>query len=131
MPDVGAEVVVVTGASSGIGAEVAGIIAARGARVVLIGRRADALAEVAASLRPHERGAHLSLTCDVTVADDVEQAIARAEDQVGTPTALVNCAGISRPALLVDISLEDWRETIDVNLTGSFLTTRALSLIHI
>jgi NAD(P)-dependent dehydrogenase (short-subunit alcohol dehydrogenase family) len=121
-------VVVVTGASSGIGAEVADVVASRGARVVLIGRREHALADVASGLRPHKDGPHVVLACDVTDADVLDQELSRVSDEAGIPTALVNCAGICLPpASLAELAVADWYETININLTGSFLAIRAVA----
>jgi NAD(P)-dependent dehydrogenase (short-subunit alcohol dehydrogenase family) len=121
------EVVVITGASSGIGAEVAEVAASRGATVALIGRRADLLKSVATRLNPPLVGDHLVLECDVTDENGVEQAISRVSFEVGVPTALVNCAGVCAPVSLVGSTLAHWQQTMDVNLTGTYLAIRAVA----
>jgi NAD(P)-dependent dehydrogenase (short-subunit alcohol dehydrogenase family) len=125
--DRAADVVVVTGASSGIGAEVADIVASRGARVVLAGRRHDPLAEVASRLRPHPAGPHLAVGCDVSRPEDVERLMARASSEAGVPNALVNCAGVCVPESLAAVTPSSWQETIGTNLTGTMFAIQAFA----
>ena len=107
--------IIITGASSGIGRETAEYFLAHGWRVGLIARRADALAEVV-----HENAVHLP--CDVTDEAAVDAAFAA----FGHLDVLFNNAGMFGPQTTIDqISLEDWKQVIDVNLTGMFLCARA------
>lgn len=107
--------IIITGASSGIGRETAEYFLAHGWRVGLIARRADALAEVV-----HEKAVHLP--CDVTDEAAVDAAFAA----FGHLDVLFNNAGMFGPQTTIDqISLEDWKQVIDVNLTGMFLCARA------
>ncbi len=115
-------VAMVTGAGSGIGRAVALALAGAGYGVVLAGRRAEALAAVAAE----SGGAALPVTADVTDPDEVEALFGRAVARFGRLDVLFNNAGIFPRAAAIDaITLEDWRASLDVNLTGVFLCTRA------
>jgi NAD(P)-dependent dehydrogenase (short-subunit alcohol dehydrogenase family) len=68
----------------------------------------------------------VGVTADGTSADDVADAFARASDAVGSPTLLVNAAGIVVWEDSLDVSPESWRRVIDINLTGTFLCCQAL-----
>lgn len=126
MTDPSAPVVVVTGASQGIGEAVARAFAAAvpGVRLALLARNAANLDRVAAAVR--DAGAHaLALPTDVTdeaATDDAARAVA---DRWGSADVLVANAGLFRPGPLLDTSLADFRDQIDANLTSAFLTTRA------
>jgi NAD(P)-dependent dehydrogenase (short-subunit alcohol dehydrogenase family) len=116
---------VVTGAGQGIGAAIAMGLAAAGARVVLSGRRAETLERVCDAIRA---GGGMAQGCagDVTNPDDVTKLMATAAGERGCFEILVNNAGIAGPtAPLADISLEEWNDTLAVNLTGVFLACRA------
>lgn len=113
---------VVTGAGSGIGRTVARALADAGFAVALLGRRADALAATAADLA----GDVLVLPTDVTDEVDVEDAFATVSRTWGRLDVLVNNAGRFGPSGTIDeIDPADWRETVEVNLTGMFLCARA------
>lgn len=110
-------VVVVTGASRGIGRAVARRMAAEGATVIGLGRDEAALAETA--------GGHDRITvglCDVTEEDQVVEVLAAIEPV----DVLVNNAGIAESDPLARTSLESWERQIAVNATGAFLCTRAV-----
>ena len=115
-------VVVVTGASRGIGLAVARACAARGARVALVARSTDALQRVAAELD----GAR-AYSCPVEDASQVQETVARIQADLGAVHGLVNNAGITRDALLLRMSLEEWDEVLRVNLGGVFNFTRAVA----
>jgi NAD(P)-dependent dehydrogenase (short-subunit alcohol dehydrogenase family) len=125
-PQESPKVAVVTGGGSGVGRAVAVRLLNDGWHVALVGRRADALRETAALAR--DAGARaLACACDVGKGDDVDamagQVMARFPDG---PHVLVNAAGINVPKrALAVLSPEDFRQMIDVNLTGSFLCARA------
>ncbi|MET1117208.1 MAG: SDR family oxidoreductase [Comamonas sp.] len=105
--------IVVTGAASGIGAAIAELFVAEGAQVAALDRNDSAIAH------------GVPLAADVSEEASVAQAIERAARALGGIDGLVNAAGIANGELLSDVSLEDWRRVIDVNLTGSFLMARA------
>ncbi|MEZ5778596.1 MAG: SDR family oxidoreductase [Paracoccaceae bacterium] len=113
--------IVVTGASAGIGRAVSELFLRDGWNTAMIARRADALDAVAGG-----NANALALPCDVTDAGAVDAAFDAAVKSFGRIDALFNNAGISKPAALIDeIALSDWRDTVDVNLTGMFLCARA------
>jgi len=115
-------VALVTGAGSGIGRSVAVALAAAGYAVVLAGRRQAPLDAVAAEAG---KGA-LAVAANVTAPADVDALFGRVVERFGRLDLLFNNAGIATaPTSLDDLSIEDWRATIDTNLTGTFLCTRA------
>jgi NAD(P)-dependent dehydrogenase (short-subunit alcohol dehydrogenase family) len=114
---------VVTGASRGVGAASAEALAAAGAHVVLAARDREALDGVAGRIRDSGGEATPAQT-DVSDADDVERLFATVEG-VGSLAALVCAAAVLRSAPFAETTPETWAETLDVNLTGSFLCCRA------
>ena len=116
----------VTGASSGIGAATARALAAAGAGVALAARDGPALEKLARSLG----GRATTHRCDVRDERAVARAVGDAAEALGGIDIVVAAAGIGRFAAVEDTSLEDWREVIDVDLTGTFLVFRA-TLPHV
>jgi NADP-dependent 3-hydroxy acid dehydrogenase YdfG len=107
--------IIITGASSGIGRITAEHFLANGWRVGLIARRANTLAEIT-----HENA--VLMPCDVTDEDAVEAAFA----SFGQLDVMFNNAGMFGPQTTIDqIALDDWKQVVDVNLTGMFLCARA------
>jgi meso-butanediol dehydrogenase / (S,S)-butanediol dehydrogenase / diacetyl reductase len=121
--------VVVTGAASGIGRATAVAFARDGYAVALVGRRAAPLEELAAELRASGEEA-IASPADVASPDEVAAAIDMAVDEFGGIDALVNNAGVGESGPLLEESLEQWEETLRINLTGAFLTTK-LTLPHL
>jgi NAD(P)-dependent dehydrogenase (short-subunit alcohol dehydrogenase family) len=115
--------VVVTGASRGIGAATAQELAAAGARVVLAARDGQALEAVARRIR-ETGGEATPVPTDVSRVEDVERLFATV-GSAGSPAALVCAAGVLTPAPVAETTLEIWEQTLAVNLTGSFLCCRA------
>lgn len=112
---------VVTGAARGIGAAVARSLAAEGARLSLLGRRRDALQQLADTLP----GQHAVVVADVADAESVKAAFAQARAALGPVSILVNNAGQAESAPFLKTSLELWQQMLGVNLTGSFLCAQA------
>jgi 3-oxoacyl-[acyl-carrier protein] reductase len=116
------KVAVVTGAARGIGAEVAGHLAADGFQIGLIDIDENAVNEIAKGLVSPSIG----IGADVSDADSVLEAVDRVVSELGPPTVLVNNAGIIRDNLLHKMTLEDWDDVMNVHLKGSFLMTRSV-----
>jgi NADP-dependent 3-hydroxy acid dehydrogenase YdfG len=116
-----AGVIIVTGASAGIGRATAELFLAQGWQVGLLARRPEALAEVAGT-----NPSALPLSCDVTDEASVDAAFAAVAARFGRIDALFNNAGMSAPARTIDeIPVAEWKAVVDVNLTGMFLCARA------
>ncbi|MDJ0703268.1 MAG: 3-oxoacyl-[acyl-carrier-protein] reductase [Leptolyngbyaceae cyanobacterium MO_188.B28] len=123
------KVAIITGASRGIGRAAAVALAAEGAQVVVnYARSSTAADEVVAEIQAMGGNA-IALQADVSQADQVEALIRGAMDKWGQIDVLVNNAGITRDTLLLRMKPEDWQAVIDLNLTGVFLCTRAVSKI--
>ena len=116
-------VALVTGASRGIGAATAAALAAAGAQVVVAARDGSALDNTAERIRD-AGGRATAVPTDVSDEAAVERLFA-AVAQAGPLSALVCAAGVLTPALFPDTTSALWRETLEVNLTGTFLCCRA------
>lgn len=113
--------ILITGASGGIGAATARRFLDGGWQVGLLARRADKLAEVAGGAAQA-----VLLPADVTDPDAVQTACDRFAAATGRLDVLFNNAGVVTPAAPIDeVTLEDWHQTVAVNLTGMFLAARA------
>src|SRR3954471_21810532 len=115
------QVVLITGAARGIGAELARKAAARGARIALVGLEPDLLAKVADELGPE----HLWVETDVTDADALAAAVRRTVDTFGGLDIVVANAGIAPLTTVATSSARALSRTIQVNLIGAMLTTHA------
>jgi NAD(P)-dependent dehydrogenase (short-subunit alcohol dehydrogenase family) len=113
--------VLVVGASSGIGREVAVQLGAAGARVVLAARRGDRLAEAAADVGA---GAS-SVVCDVRDPEQCDAVVATAVERLGGLDAVVYATAVDPLVRLVDTDLERWRQVYETNVFGASLVTRA------
>lgn len=121
-PDIVGRTAVVTGGGSGLGSVIARHLVGAGARVVLVGRRPQALAQITDELGPDARAE----ACDVSDPVQVEALAARLAETERV-SILVNNAGIAGPvAPLTEISPEEWDEVFAVNVRGTYLMCRAL-----
>ena len=122
MFDLTGKIALVTGASGGIGAEIARAIHSQGGAVVLHGTRADKLDALAAELGARAHAAPANLSDRAAVAGLIDAAA----DAAGGPVSiLVNNAGITRDGLLMRMKDADWDELIEINLTASMALCRA------
>src|SRR5262249_30005731 len=118
------KVAIVTGAGSGIGKAVAGTLLKNGDSVALAGRRADALT---AAVRETGAAGSRALTVTTNVADpaSVRSLFERTREQFGRLDLLFNNAGTNAPGIpLEELTLEQWQNVVNVNLTGVFLCTQ-------
>lgn len=126
------KVVGITGGARGLGLAVAAELGARGARLALFDRQEEVLSAAVASLAERHISAYAFLV-DVTDEEAVTRAFARQRESLGPLAVLVNNAGVTHDGLLVKgsaghiekrMTLDQWRQVIDVNLTGVFLCGR-------
>ena len=117
-------VALITGAGTGIGRSAALAMLNDGWRVVLAGRRLAPLQETAVLAGEHSAHA-LPVVADVTQAESVAALFATCKSHFGRLDVLFNNAGMSAPAVALDqLSLQQWKQVVDVNLTGPFLCTQ-------
>jgi len=124
--DLEGRVAVVTGASSGIGREIALALAEAGAAVVLVARREDRLAEACAEVT--RLGGKASALCaDLADRSGPRDAAGRAATLFGAPDILVNAAGINHRREMLDVRDADWDATLAINLSAPFFLAQALA----
>lgn len=126
MFDLKGRVVVVSGASSGLGVQMAKGFAGQGADLVIMARRIEKLTKVAEEIR--SLGVKcLPIKCDVTDTEAINKAAETAIKEYGKVDVLVNCAGSAKNAGVVNMTDDEWDFTIDTDLTSVFKVTRAFS----
>jgi len=116
--------VMVTGGARGIGLATARAYARQGARVALLDLDEDALRSAVAGIAA-QGGQALACPASVTDADAVERAFAQAEAAFGGLDVLVNNAGVSANKPTLEVTVDEWRRAVDINLTGVFLCAQA------
>ena len=116
--DVTGRVVLVTGASSGIGAHLARALAGAGARVVALARRAEALEGLGEGVAPHP--------ADLAAVGDWDALAAAVSAPFGPPRAVLHAAGVNLREPAGDVREEAWDATVDLNLKAPFFLSRAL-----
>ena len=117
-------VAVITGASRGLGRQMAESLSAAGAAVALIARNKTLLDEVAAGIR-EKGGAAETIAADVTDEPAAAEAAHAVAESLGGCDILINNAGINNRKSIEDFTLDEWNEILGVNLTGPFLMSRA------
>ncbi|KAH7858794.1 hypothetical protein Vadar_028144 [Vaccinium darrowii] len=127
--NVEAPVVVVTGASRGIGRAIALTMGKAGCKVLVNYARSSKEAEAVSKEIEECGGQALTFGGDVSKEEDVETMVKAAVDRWGTIDVLINNAGITRDGLLMRMKKSQWQEVIDLNLTGVFLCTQAAAKI--
>ena len=121
------KVAVVTGASRGIGQAAALALASQGAKVVVNYARSSDAAEATVKQITEVGGEAIAARADVSQSEQVDNLIKTTLDKFGRIDVLVNNAGITKDTLLLRMKPEQWQAVIDLNLTGVFLCTKAVS----
>lgn len=116
-------VALVTGAGSGIGLHVAHTLAAAGAKVACVARRADRVEAAAAGII-EAGGQAFGCRLDVADRDSIRTGLNRIEDRLGRVDILINNAGLSNPTVFQEMSNEQWTSLLDVNLSGPFFVAQ-------
>lgn len=122
------KVVIVTGASRGIGRSLALTMSGQGAKLVLSARNAEALAQLVTEIQA-AGGAAVAVAGDVSSAVSANELVDAGIQAFGRIDVLVNNAGITRDALLLRMKDEDWDDVLNINLKGAFLCTRAAAKV--
>ncbi len=123
------KVAVVTGASSGLGKQMARALARQGANLVILARRYERLEEFKPELEKLGAKKVLPIKCDVTSSDDINNAAGMAEKEFGRVDILLNCAGSSKDKGVTEMTDEEWDFTIATDETSVFKMTRAFAKI--
>ena len=121
--DLAGRVALVTGASSGLGAQFAKTLAKAGAAVVLASRRVDKLQDLRAEIEAEGGSAHV-VQLDVTNTASIKAAVAHAETEVGSIDILVNNSGVSATGRIQDVSEEDYDFIFNTNTKGAFFVAQ-------
>ncbi|MFW9960529.1 MAG: SDR family NAD(P)-dependent oxidoreductase [Candidatus Thorarchaeota archaeon] len=125
------KVVIITGASAGLGEQFAHAFGESGAYVVLGARRLDLLKKVAKEVSGKYGVKAIPIKTDVSKESDIIQLVEKTVDDLGTVDVLVNNAGMYVVKPLIEQTLDDWNLVMDVNLTSAFLATREVAKIMI
>jgi NAD(P)-dependent dehydrogenase (short-subunit alcohol dehydrogenase family) len=121
--DLEGRVAFVTGASSGLGAQFARVLARSGAAVVLAARRIEKLKDLRAQIEGEGGDAHV-VGLDVTDVDSIKAAVAHAETEMGSIDILVNNSGVSTTQRIQDVTEEDYDYVFNTNVRGAFFVAQ-------
>ena len=121
MFDLSGKTALVTGATGGIGGEIAKALAAQGAKVAVSGRNEEKLNAIAAEVGNDA----VAIIADLSSADGIDALIKEADEKLGQIDILVNNAGLTRDNLSMRMKEDEWREVLDVNLTAPFMLAKA------
>jgi NAD(P)-dependent dehydrogenase (short-subunit alcohol dehydrogenase family) len=116
------KVVIITGGGAGLGRATASLLAQRGARVAIVDIRADRVDDACRGLAA--AAALLGVVADVAQPAQIQTIIDRTVERFGRLDIMINCAGITRIDPFLEVTLEQYRQSIDINLTGSFFGTQ-------
>ncbi|KAJ3651875.1 hypothetical protein Zmor_017881 [Zophobas morio] len=123
------KVAVVTGASSGIGAEISKLLVQKGVKVVGLARRVERVEDLACKLAD-QPGELFAISCDVTKEENIQEAFKWVSENVGPVHILINNAGLTKPTNLTDGCTELWRQVFEVNVMALCICTReAISIM--
>ncbi len=122
-------VAVVSGASSGLGRQMAMALARQGASLAILARRIERLEELKPELEKAGAKEVLAVKCDVTDTKEIENAAKAVEEKFGRVDILLNCAGASKDKGVIEMTDEEWDFTIATDETSVFKMTRAFAKI--
>ncbi len=129
MFDLSGNVAVVTGASSGLGKQMARAFAKQGADLAILARRVERLEALKKEIEEEFKVKVLPIQCDVTSSDSINDAAKAVEKEYGHVDILLNCAGASKDKGVLDMADDEWDFTIATDLTSVFKMTRAFANI--
>ena len=129
MFDLKEQVAAITGASSGLGRQMARAFAAQGANLVIMARRLERLKELKDELEEQYHVRVLPVQCDVTNTENIKEAAQKAEAYFGRVDILLNCAGSAKNNGVLEMTDDEWDFTIETDLTSVFKVTRAFAAI--
>jgi 3-oxoacyl-[acyl-carrier protein] reductase len=115
--------IIVTGAGQGIGRAIADLVVALGGNAVIADMNPDTLSAAQAE---YPEGRYLGVAANISDPADVQTLVDRAVETFGAIHGLVNNAGITRPAMLEKLSIDQWNQVLNVHLTGAFLCSQAV-----
>jgi len=124
--DLTGEVALVTGATSGIGWQLAKVLARAGAHVAVTGRRTERLEELVAEIEAFD-GRALPIMLDVTDYPSIENVVAVAEAELGPISVLINNSGVSNPKPTLKVTFDDYDFEMDTNAKGAFFVAQAVA----